>query len=177
MSDSTSPPPPDPPEGPATEPVVARALPDDRGRARLHVWAPGLHAARAYLGTALAPRDPRHLPDGPRDPESGLLLEVPDPADDVAGEAADLAAGDDLTLRLREGTRLAGEAHAWRPEWMAADTRHGGRERRTQCRRCGLRRARIEADPDPQLGDPSGTHYLPATDAWDDDPCDEGRAV
>lgn len=117
MRDSTNPPA-EPPEGPASEPVVAPVLPDERGRARLH-------ATRAYLGTALAPRDPRALPDGPRDPESGLLLAAPDMADDVRGEAADLAAGDDLTLRE---------------------------------------------------GDPTGTHFLPATDAWDDDPGDEGRA-
>ena len=72
----------------------------------------------------------------------------------------------------REGTCLAGAAHDWRIEWRAADTWHGGTEHRTACRCCGLRRARIEADPDPLTGDPSGTHYLPATDAWPDDPGD-----
>ena len=73
----------------------------------------------------------------------------------------------------REGTCLAGAAHDWRIEWRA--TVHawpGGTEHRTECRRCGLRHQRIEADPDPLTGDPSGTHYLPATDAWPDDPGD-----
>ena len=55
MNDSTSPSPAEPPEGPASEPVVAPALPDERGRARLH-------ATRAYLGPVLAPRN---APSGP----------------------------------------------------------------------------------------------------------------
>ena len=68
---------------------------------------------------------------------------------------------------VRAGTCLAGAAHDWRIEWRATVHVWPGAtsEHRTACRGCGLRRTRIEADPDPLTGDPSGTHYLPATDA------------
>ena len=69
---------------------------------------------------------------------------------------------------LNGGLCVGGGIHEWRPEWRAV--RPGGYEWRTQCGICGLRRARVEAAPDPMLGDPRGIHYLPATDAWPDAP-------
>ena len=103
--------------------------------------------------------------------------EAPDVADDVAGELADLEAGADLTWRELEGACLAGAAHDWRIEWQAADTWHGASEHRTACRRCGLRRARIEAPDNHPSGVQAGLHFLSAADAWPDDPGEaHGRA-
>ena len=82
-----------------------------------------------------------------------------------------------------DGLCIGGAEHDWRTEWAARAPWHGRTEWRSQCRRCGLRRARIAfAPPDEDAEEGTvviggllddvvpGTHYLSAADVWDDDP-------
>ena len=87
-----------------------------------------------------------------------------------------------------DGLCIGGAEHDWRTEWAARAPWHGP-EWRSQCRRCGLWRARIAfAPPDEDAEEGTvviggllddvvpGAHYLSAADVWDDDPDARVRA-